>query len=199
MASLGSLGRPKQVVDLDFDYFGETIRLNPLASDLVEIDFMEQAARIDLDGVDLNAELNSETMALMTRAAKAATDAAVGSVRRLIHPDDWGKFWRLSITHGQNLVDLMEIQKEIQAALVEATTGFPTGPSSDSPPGAASTPEKSVAGSPSPAALPLSPPAGASTADKALAMLRKRPDLQEFVVMNEEAEATRNGKTPSVT
>lgn len=189
MTSIGSLGKKKPAVDLDFDYFGQTIRVNPTASDLVEIEFLRTASGVDLDDIDLSAELTAESFAelspesqaKLTKAARSGADMAVNSVKQLIHPDDWDRFWSTAIVNGQDLADLLELQKAITAAVAEAAAGFPTGPSSDSSDGPASTPPRSVAVSPSPARAP-------SVADGALAMLRGRPDLQEFVVMNEEAE-----------
>lgn len=188
MASIGSLGRRKPAVDLDFDYFGETIRVNPVASNLVEIDFLRTASGVDLDDIDLSAGLTEESFAgfspqvqaKVTKAASSSVDIAVASVKRLIHPDDWDRFWTTAIANGQDLEDLLEAQQAITAAVAEAAAGFPTGPSSDSPDGPASTPPRSAAVSPSPVA--------GSASDRALVLLRGRPDLQEFVVMNEEAE-----------
>jgi hypothetical protein len=191
MTSLGSLGRRKQPVDLDFDWFGHTIRVAPTASDLVEIEFLGQASLIDLEAVDLNAQLDAQALAKMGAAAAAASNVAIGSVKKLIHPDDWATFWKAAVDNGQDLADLMEVQKAISAAVTEARSGFPTGRPSDSSDGPATTPESSAADSSSPAAPTRSLPAGLSDADQTLAMLRGRPDLQEFVVMQEEAERKR--------
>lgn len=182
MTSLGSLGKQRAAVDLDFDWFGETIRVHSMASDLIEIEFLEKAQNINMDGVDLNAGLTPEAMTVMNTAAHAATNAMIGSIKRIIHPDDWDRFWAAAIANGQHLQDLMEVQKTITEAIVEAQAGFPTGPPSASPGGQPkqATGPSSTAGSLSPGPL--------TDADKALAMWRGRPDLQEFVVDKEDAE-----------
>jgi hypothetical protein len=181
VASLGSLGNRRPTIDLDFDWFGHTVRVNPHASDLVEIDFLEKAKSIDMEGIDTNA-LTAENMAAMSRAAQVAADAAIGSVRRVIHPDDWDGFWKAAIDNGQNLEDLLELQKTI----VEAVANFRTGQSSDSSPGPVTTPAKFEVDLPSPA---LSPEAARS-----LARLETRPDLQVAILRAEEA---RNGALAS--
>lgn len=193
MASIGSLGRKKPAIELDFDYFGESIRVNPHASNLVEIDFLRVASGIDLDDIALDAELTDEdiaklppqTQARIAKAGLSNVDIIIASVRKLIHADDWDRFWATAIANGQDLEDLLEVQKAVTAAVAEAVAGFPTGPSSDSSDGSASTAPRSVAAAPSPTPAPPS----SSAADEALVMLRGRPDLQEFVVMHEEARA----------
>lgn len=187
MASLGSLGRKRPTVDLDFDYFGETIRVNPAASDLIEIEFLEKAGKIDLDDVDLNADLTPETMARVTVAARAATDATIGSVRNVIHPDDWTRFWSTAITNGQNLADLMELQK----TLTEAIAGFPTGQSSGSSTGPTTEPPRSEADLPSQDTTPAPAPEGpySLAADRSLRRLQGRPDLQVAILRAHDARA----------
>ncbi len=111
MASLGSFGRKREPLDLDFDFFGETIRVHPMSSDLVELDFLEKAQSLDLADLDLTAELTPENMARMSQAARVAADMAMGSVRQIIHPDDWELFKATAIANGQNLQDLMEVQR----------------------------------------------------------------------------------------
>lgn len=182
MGSLGSLGTPKQAIDLHFDWFGHTIRVAPYASDLIELDFLQAAGKIDLAGVDLaGAGLDMRAIAAVSDAARMAVGAAVGSVRQLIHTDDWDLFWSTAIANGQNLDDLLAVQK----AITEAVTGFPTGRRSGSTPGPSNTPTSSEAVSSSPE------PADLSDADRALQAWAGRPDLQEFVVMAEEARARR--------
>ncbi|MDR7278936.1 hypothetical protein [Catenuloplanes atrovinosus] len=175
MASLGSFGRKREPLDLDFDFFGETIRVHPMSSDLVELDFLEKAQSLDLADLDLTAELTPENMARMSQAARVAADMAMGSVRQIIHPDDWELFKATAIANGQNLQDLMEVQR----GLVEAIAGFPTGPSSGSSSGAETTGPKSAAdsSSPAPTAPTLSQPA-----IQALRQLGDRPDLQVAVL-----------------
>ncbi|MEU1810947.1 hypothetical protein [Micromonospora aurantiaca (nom. illeg.)] len=202
MASIGSLGRKRPALDLTFDYFGETIRVAPGASNLVEMEFMEKAKGIqitadglDLDNLDTADEASTaKAVAAVAKMAELATDVVVGTLRKLIHPDDWATYWRLAQLNGQMLDDLMADQKAILAAVTEAAAGFPTGPSSGSSPSPASTPARFEVDLPSPAtSTPSLPAAGPTSADRALNLLHGRPDLQEFVVMKEESERARNG------
>ena len=206
MATIGSLGRKRPALDLSFDYFGETIRVHPGASNLVELEFMEKAKGIQLsaEGLDLdNLDAADEAGTLkaaqtVARMASLASDAVVGTLRKLIHPDDWDAYWRLAQANGQLLDDLMADQKAILTAVTEAAARFPTGPSSGSSPGPTTTPAKFEVDLPSPDVPTPSLVAGTTTADKALRMLRGRPDLQEFVVKNEESTQARNGALTTV-
>lgn len=189
MVSLGTLGRQRQPIDMDFDWFGQTIRVHPMASDLVEYDFIERAASIDLAGLDLDkiradGQITADNIGDLQKlvaASQAASQAQMASIKNLIHPDDWDRFWKLAIDNGQNLDDLAQVQRTITAALAD----FPTGPPSDSSDGR--TPPETAPSSTA-ASLLRAP---VTDADKALAAWRGRPDLQEFVVMQEEAEKQR--------
>lgn len=185
--SIGSLGRQRDPLDLEFDYFGSTLRVHPHATDGVELEFLEAGRDIDtsaFDGVDL-AQVDSLTpadQAKLVRAMGQATAAAYSTVlnalRRLIHPDDWDTYWRLGMEHGQQIRDRMADIKVITTAVVEETTDFPTGRPAASPTGPGGTPAASTGGSRS--------AAPASELEMALAMERGRPDLQEFYVMQAE-------------
>jgi hypothetical protein len=189
--SIGRLGVQREPVDLDFEYFGATIRVHPQASDTVELDFLDLGRDLDLTGLedrdlkDLDDEQAMAAVTAMSRAVAAGYRLVKGSLQRVIHPDDWAAYWRLALDNGQRVNDLMRDLKAITAAVVEADTGFPTTPPSGSPDGPGSTPPRSGGGSSSAAAPPL------SDADKALALLRGRPDLQEFVVLTEEKDQAR--------
>lgn len=120
MASLGSLGTPRDPVDLDFVYFGQTIRVNPDATDLDVADMMAQFGHVD-----------DETQ----------TQDVMGGLRDMllqpIHPDDRDEFWRLAKANRQRMNDIMTVGKTI----TEAVSGFPTGQPSDSSTGPMSTVE----------------------------------------------------------
>lgn len=190
--SIGDLGVRREPVDLEFRYFGAVIRVHPAASDTVELEFLDAGRHIDLDVLqdqdltDLDDDQKIATIAAMGKAVRAGYLLVKGSLQQVVHPDDWDTYWRLAKANGQRIVDLLADLKRITAAVVEADTGFPTTPPSGSDGGRESTPPKSAGGSSSAAARP------ASDADKALAMLRLRPDLQEFVVLQQESEQARS-------
>lgn len=167
MTSIGRFGTKHAEVDLTFDYFDETIRVNPDASQLTIVEFLDQASQISQ---------NDEVLGART---------VMKLLHEIVHPDDFEGFWATAKRERQQTPELMELAK----AVMEAIAGFPTGQQSASPTGPSNTRPKSVVDLPSqdPPTPNLSP-ASSSAADKALAMLRGRPDLQEFVVMNEEAE-----------
>ena len=177
MASLGTLGVAKPAIDLDFDWFGHTVRVAEYASDLVELEFLTAAGKISVEDTDNAAAGLGVTVA----GASAAVEAVLGSIRRLIHPEDWQTFWDAAIAHGQQLEDLLAVQKAITEAIAE----FPTGLRSGSTPGPQSVPSSSAAGSSSPALTQL------LDADQALRAWSGRPDLQECVVLNEEHRQAR--------
>lgn len=187
--SIGDLGVRREPVDLEFGYFGATIRVHPAASDTVELEFLDIGRDIDLGALqdqDLDdLDRQAEVVAAMGRAVRAGYMLIKDSLQQLIHPDDWDAYWRLARENGQRIGDLMADLKKITTAVIEADTGFPTRPPSGSDGGHESTPPRSAAGSSSAAARP------ASDADQALRMLRSRPDLQEFIVLQEETTAAR--------
>jgi hypothetical protein len=182
--SIGSLGTKRGPVDLEFDYFGSTIRVHPQASDTVELEFLDVGRDIDLELLqdksleELDDDQKWAVLAEMGRAIRGGYLLVKDSLQQLIHPEDWPTYWKLARENGQQIRDLMSDLKYITAKVVEAETGFPTRLPSDSAGGREITPPKSGAGS-------------SSDADKALALLRGRPDLQEFVVGREENEAAR--------
>lgn len=189
--SIGDLGVRREPVDLEFRYFGTVIRVHPAASDTVELEFLDVGRDINLDALQdtdlgqLDDDQAMAALAAMGQAVRAGYLLIKGSLQQVIHPDDWQTYWSLAKANGQRIADLMADLKRITAAVVEADTGFPTMPPSASAGGRESTPQRFAAASSSAPGRP------ASDADKALAMLRGRPDLQEFVVMAQEAEADR--------
>jgi hypothetical protein len=185
--NIGELGTRRAPLDLDFTYFGATIRLHPQASDTVELEFLEVGKGIDLEalrGADL-AELDeaeaSQTLSALGRAMMQAHRLIKDSLRQVIHPEDFDTYWKLARDNGQQIRDLMADLKRITASVVEAETGFPTTPPSASQPGPEATPARSADGSSSEVEAALSDPR------MALRLLRGRPDLQEFVVEAQEA------------
>lgn len=87
--------------------------------------------------------------------------------KAVIHADDFAEFWGLAKKHRQGIQELMETCSEIIAKVAER----PTRPSSDSPSGPETTGAKLKGGSYS----------------RALTLLEGRPDLQEVVVVKQEA------------
>jgi hypothetical protein len=185
---IGTLGRQREPLDLEFGYFGATIRVHPQATDAVELEFLRAADDVDmsaLDGVDMSTvdavdpERLQAALRALGRAQRAAHQAVLDALHQLIHPDDFAAYWRLGMEHGQQIRDRMADVRAITTAVVEATTDFPTGRPAGSQPGPATTPPGSGDAS-------LSPAAPASDLDVALALERGRPDLQEFYVMQAE-------------
>lgn len=189
--SIGDLGVRRAPVDLEFRYFGATIRVHPAASDTVELEFLDVGRDIDLDALqdkdlsDLDDEGKFAAIAAMGQAVRAGYLLIKGSLQQVIHPDDWPLYWSLAKSNGQRIADLMADLKRITTSVVEADTGFPIMPPADSVGGHENTPQRS-GGASSSAPAPRN-----SDADKALRMLRNRPDLQEFVVLQQEADAER--------
>jgi len=192
--NIGTLGQRREPLDLEFSYFDDTvIRVHPQATDAVEIEFLEAARDIDmsaLEGLDLSKidAMDPEQQVKLIRTMSAATAAGYGSLltslHRLIHPDDFEKYWRLGMEHGQQIRDRMADVRAITTAVIEATTDFPSGQRSASPSGPATTPPSSAVASPSPPA-----PRPGTDLEIALALDRGRPDIQEFYVMEAEQRA----------
>lgn len=162
---LGSLGVHRGLIDMDFEYFGETIRVHPNASDLRTFDMLTQIGDLDFEDPENADEIMN----------------AIGEQLVMqIHPDDALLFWETSKKNNQQMRDLMAISKTI----TEAITGFPTGQDSGSTTGEPSTqPKSSDTGMSRRERRAL---ARAQRADKAtgaaLSLLRGRPDLQLAVV-----------------
>jgi hypothetical protein len=156
MASIGKLGTAHAEIDLDFDYFGETIRVSPFASDIDFIEFMSRAESIDeVDEI-------------------AAMHATLEYIKVQIHPDDWDLFWATAKRNRQNTLDLLDTSK----AILEAIAGFPTGQPSVSSDGRQSTARRSQGGSSSAARRGSRKQ---SDTERALSSLKGRPDLKLIV------------------
>ncbi len=184
--NIGTLGKARDPLDLEFTYFGSVIRVHPQATDAVELEFLQAGRDIDmsaLEGVDLSKvdavepEKLQAAIRAMGQAVAAGMLAVDTALRQLIHPEDFARYWRLGMEHGQQIRDRMADVKAITDAVVEATTDFPRGPRAGSPAGPATTGPGSGDGSPSPAGPP------ATELEQALALERGRPDIQEFYLM----------------
>lgn len=129
---LGSLGTPRAAgVDMDFDYFGVTIRVHPHASDLGYAEWMHHASKVDMANVN-EVEVLRELYTFM---------------EGLIHPEDWQLFRETARANHQLVADLMLTSRSI----VEAVARFPTGQSSVSSGKRGKKSKKSTDGSSSPA------------------------------------------------
>lgn len=163
--SLGDLGTPHEPVDLTFNYFGVVIRVNPTASDLDLVGFMLEAA--DVETVDEN----------------KAMQATARYLKGLIAEEDWDTFWRTAKANRQVLPDMLLLGEQI----VEAVSGVPSEPLSDSSGGRQTTAQKSKAASSSPRARTRGKDKNAEV-KKALSLVPEgRADLKEFLVQAQEA------------
>ncbi len=189
---IGRLGHVREPLDLEFDYFdGAAIRVHPQASDQVEVEFLEAGKDIDveaLEGIDM-AKLEAmdeqrliELMRTMTKAQAAGYRAMMSALRQLIHPDDFDLYWQLGVKHGQQIRDRMADVRSITDAVLEETSDFQRTQRAGSPRGPEPTPVSSTADLPQPAARP------GTDLERALALERGRPDIQEFFLMRSEAE-----------
>lgn len=138
MASLGTFGVVRPPLELDFDWFGATIRVDPRASDLSFTEFMSVADGItlpDFDDVDDDNPTAEQLqqMAAAVNAMTAVTKALQRMLRDQIHPQDWDTFWRLAKENGQQNSDLLAVSKALSQEITEYAAGFPTGQPSDSP------------------------------------------------------------------
>lgn len=156
---LGELGTPRAPVDIEFGYFGETIRVHPDASDLAVAELMLKAQDIDLGDVDIDDPESWDPQT--TKVMVEAENLAMNMIRRQIHPDDWDRFWKTAKANRQNTIDLMTMIKQIAAEVAK----FPTGPSSALSAGRRKTEPKSKGGS-------------SSQSARALKLLDGRPDLK---------------------
>jgi hypothetical protein len=110
MGSLGNLGTVKAAVNDTFGWFGSEISVNPALSDLVLMDFAEEASRLD--------ENSPEALTFMKR-----------QMRLVIAPSDFDEFWRLAVDNRQDSVDLMTVMKAIIGNATKRPTVLPSGSS----------------------------------------------------------------------
>lgn len=196
--NIGTLGRQRDPLDLEFTYFGSTIRVHPQASDAVELEFLQAGRDVDmsaLEGVDLSKvdavepEKLQRAIHAMGQAVAAGMRALDTALRQLVHPEDFALYWRLGMEHGQQIRDRMADVKRITEAVIEATTDFPTGPRSASPTGPVPTPPASEAVSPSAPLVEGLTEQENRELQQSLALERGRPDIQEFYLMTAEHTA----------
>lgn len=199
--NIGTLGQQRPELDLEFTYFDATIRVHPHATDAVEIEFLEAGKDIDLSELEnldmakieaMSVEDQGKLLATFSKAQVAGHKALMTALRRLIHPEDFPTYWQLASDHGQRIRDLMADIQALTQAVVESATDFPTPRRFASPPGPATTRAVSEVSLPSadvPALPPQLDPPPASPVregtdlERALALERGRPDIQEFYIM----------------
>jgi hypothetical protein len=109
MASLGNLGVSKPKVSDSFGWFGHEIQVHPDLTDLVLMDFADEASRLDQD--------SPEALGFLKKQC-----------RLIIAPESFDAFWRAAIDNGQTSIDLMTVMKTI----IESTAKRPTALPSDS-------------------------------------------------------------------
>lgn len=123
MTNLGSFGETREIGEISFDYFGQTLRANPELGELDYVDFMDKAGGAEAEG------------ALGLSFVK---DFA----RLCIHPDDFDEFWALARKHRQGVEDVFKVCR----AIVEQVSDRPTTQPSDSSDGQTTTDTKSEPG-----------------------------------------------------
>ena len=111
---IGSFGTAHAALDMEFGWFGATIRVNPDASDLSVADLMIEFGDVDVDSVE------GQQVAM-----KAMSEYMVGQ----IHPDDRQQFWALAKANRQGVRDVMEVAKAITAAIADFRSGQSSGSS----------------------------------------------------------------------
>jgi hypothetical protein len=167
--SLGRFGRTYERIELDFDFFEATIRVNPSCSKAAVVEFLAEAGTVDQADEVRGAQL---TMQLL---------------REVIHPDDFERFWTIAKRERQDPeVDLMPIAQQV----IEATSDFPTGQSSASGGGPVPTVQRFEVDLPSQDVPGLDP-----LTLQGLRITQNRPDLQVAVLR---AGESRNGATASI-
>ncbi len=106
MKNLGKFGKEKEALEASFDYFDETIRVNPSISEVALMDLTEEGMEIKEDD---------------PRALVIIKDY----IRSVVHPEDFDKFWAVSRRERQGIQDLMEIAQSLIEAVAERPTGQP--------------------------------------------------------------------------
>jgi hypothetical protein len=121
---LPAMGTARAPVDMDFPWFGVSIRVAPNAGNpLLLLGFARRAEKID--SVD-----DVSSMLIVMDFLKG-----------LVHSEDWDEFMRVAVANNQQTMDLLEVAKVI----VVEVARFPTGRQSDSPDGPPSTTTRSGA------------------------------------------------------
>jgi hypothetical protein len=169
MATIGRFGKVYEKVDLDFDYFEASIRVNPSCSRAALVEFLAEAGTVAQQDEVRAAQLIMRTM------------------REVVHPDDFDRFWTIAKRERQDpQEDILPIAQQV----IEATTGFPTGQSSASGTGPASTTPKFAVDLPSPDAPGFDP-----RTLNGLRITEGRPDLQVAVLRA--GESLNGAKVPA--
>jgi hypothetical protein len=106
MASLGDLGVVKPKVSDSFGWFGAEVRVHPFLTDIVLMDFAEEAQHID--------ENSPEVMGFIKK-----------QMRLVIEPDDFDVFWKAALENGQDSADLMAVMKTIVETKAQRPTLLP--------------------------------------------------------------------------
>lgn len=123
MTSIGTFGKKYATVDLDFEFFEMTVRVNPSCSQAALVEFLAQAG--DIDEAD------------EIRGARVI----MSMMREVVHPDDFARFWEIAKRERQDPAgDLIPLAHSV----IEAVSDFPTGRPSGSPDGDSATPPRSV-------------------------------------------------------
>lgn len=160
MTSIGRFGTTHAKIEHEFEFFDLTIRVNPSCSQAAMVEFLAAAGEVEQAD-----EVRGAQVIMMF-------------MRQIVHPDDFDAFWSKAKLERQDPEkDLMPIGH----AVMEAISDFPTGQPSGSAGGSTSTGPRFVVDAPLPE-LPTPNLKAGSTGAQALAMLRGRPDLQEFIV-----------------
>jgi hypothetical protein len=142
---------------MDFGWFGERIRVAEGAGDVPLIAFLTEAQTIDVgDEVGVNLAVHR-------------------FLQKQVHPEDWGRFLELAEQNRQNYADLLQVAKDIVAAVAR----FPTGRPGDSSAGPSNTGGSSVPDSSSVRSL--------AVARAAMAQLPNRPDLKRIILNAQQA------------
>ena len=134
MGSLGDLGQKKVREETSFGWFGETIRANSNLTDVVLMDFAEEAANID--------ENSPQAMTFIKRQMRLA-----------INSEDFDRFWSLALENGQDTTDLMRVMKAIVESVAQRPTVLPSDSSVGQPRTVVTSPD--VSSLPDTAASPL--------------------------------------------
>ncbi len=151
MASLGELGTPKPKVADSFGWFGTEVRVNPTLTDIVLMDFAEEASKIDEDSPEVLGFIKKQ-------------------MRLVVHRDDFDAFWSTALENGQDSSDLMAVMTTIVESTAKRPTQLPADSSAGQP--------RTVVTSPDVSSLPDTEVSPLTAMDRtALANFSGRPEL----------------------
>lgn len=127
MVDIGDLGgTAPDAIDIQFGYFGSKFSAHPELGELILVEFLEGAIKID-------------------EHSPQALTAVKDFLRQVVAPDDFDLFWRAAIRNRQTTQQLMTFAETLIEKVVEATTERPTSQLSDSSAGPSPTAESSEA------------------------------------------------------